>query len=81
MKNGQFHNTLTVRNLLRVFMGSTSTSTIDQGSKAILGTSSQENKILTDCSADYIARRSRNQIVLVLRLRQDFGGQVVVVLE
>ena len=39
MKNGQFHNTLTVRNLPRVFMG----STIDQGSKAILGKSSQEN--------------------------------------
>ena len=33
MKNCQFHNTLTVRTLLRVFMG----STIDQGSKAILG--------------------------------------------
>ena len=49
MKNGQFHNTLTVRNLPQVFMG----STIDQGSKAILGTSSQQNKILTDCSADY----------------------------
>jgi len=28
----------------------TSTSTIDQGSKAILGKSSQESKILTDCS-------------------------------
>jgi four helix bundle protein len=28
----------------------TSTSTIDQGSKAILGKSSQENKILTDCT-------------------------------
>jgi len=39
MKNCQFHNTLTVRTLLRVFMGSTttSTSTIDQGTKAILG--------------------------------------------
>jgi hypothetical protein len=34
MKNGQFHNTLTVRNLPRVFMG----STIDQGRKAIPGT-------------------------------------------
>jgi hypothetical protein len=29
-----------------------STSTIDQGSKAILGKSSQENKILTDCRAE-----------------------------
>ena len=37
----------------------TSTSTIDQGSKAVLGKSSQENKILTDCSTVDTEGRNR----------------------
>ena len=47
--------------MLQVFMGSTttSTSTIDQGSKAVLGKSSQENKILTDCSTVDTEGRNR----------------------
>jgi hypothetical protein len=46
--NREFHNSLIARDMLRVFIG----STIDQGSKAMLGKSSQENKILTSCSTN-----------------------------
>src|ERR1700745_2924384 len=60
-------------------MGCESTSTIDQGSKAVLGKSSQENKILTDCSTvDLLtlnktfllkAPRLRSQLCSLLKLR------------
>jgi hypothetical protein len=45
---GLFAVNPTIRDQIR-FDRFSSTSTIDQGSKAILGKSSQENKILTDC--------------------------------
>src|SRR5262249_45795662 len=67
-QNRKFYNRLTTKDMLRVFMGST--RTIDQGSKAILRKSSQENKILIDSNT---RRFGIQRITALLNRRFDAG--------